>query len=318
MVDNSIVPTIDVSRRETADLSALDTACRDHGFFFIKGHGLDALIDLTFEIATAFFQTSASNKEQIARDQTNPMGWYDRELTKGKRDHKEIFDFTAPDAPLGLKRNKWPEKPANFRKTLADFHQAFSEAAAETTSLVLQALGLQKDQSSSFRGEPAISPVRLNKYLITDPVPESDRWRLPPLGSGALGQHTDPGVLTLLLQDRIGGLQTKTANGKWVDVEPTPGTVIVNLGDTMQVWTNDAYRAALHRVQPMTKSDRLSIPYFYHPPRDSIIEPIPALANGLPRYRPYAWRDYIEARDTDNYEDVGKADAQISDYRVSV
>lgn len=77
-----------------------------------------------------------------------------------------------------------------------------------------------------------------------------------------MGHHTDPGVITLLLQDDTGGLQAQARDGSWIDVPPTPGTVVVNLADSVQVWTNDRYRAAVHRVLPMTRRDRTSIPYF--------------------------------------------------------
>ncbi len=317
-IGNSMVPIIDISAINTNQLSALDMACRNHGFFLITGHGLNTLIDKTFSVSREFFATDYANKQRISRDLENPMGWYDRELTKGKRDHKEIFDFTAPNAQLGIARNKWPDKPAEFKETLTEFHNAFSTLAAKTTMLVFSALGLSENTATPYHGDPAISPVRLNNYLTMDPVPQNQRDQLAPLGTVALGEHTDPGILTLLLQDNVGGLQTKVANRDWVNIIPTPGSVVVNLGDTMQVRTNDIYRAALHRVQPVTKMDRMSIPYFLHPPRNATIEPIPEISNGTPYYRPYTWLEYIAARDTDNFDDIGKADAQISDYRIDL
>ena len=100
---------------------------------------------------------------------------------------------------------------------------------------------------------------------------------LAELGPTALGYHTDPGVLTLLLQDNTGGLQAESTTHGWIDVPPVAGAIVVNLGDAMQVWTNDQYKAAVHRVVPMTESNRYSIPYFSNPPRHAVLEPLAAV-----------------------------------------
>ena len=132
----------------------------------------------------------------------------------------------------------------------------------------------------------------------------------------ALGHHTDPGVITLLLQDETGGLQTQTRDGRWIDVPPRPGTVVVNLADCVQVWTNDRYRAAVHRVVPMTERSRYSIPFFANPPRECLIEPIGALVEAGAAYRPFTWREFMQGRVDDNYTDLGVDDIQISRYRL--
>jgi isopenicillin N synthase-like dioxygenase len=158
--------------------------------------------------------------------------------------------------------------------------------------------------------------VRLNHYPVGDPVPEGERAGLHDLGETALGHHTDPGILTLLLQDMTGGLQAQAVDGSWVDIEPTPGTIVVNLADAMQVLTNDRYRAAVHRVITMTASERYSIPYFFNPPREAFVEPIPGLA-GDAKYAGFRWRDYLRARTDDNFADAGAEDAQITDYLLT-
>jgi len=74
---------------------------------------------------------------------------------------------------------------------------------------------------------------------VGDPVPTEERGDLAALGDVALGHHTDPGVITLLLQDDRGGLQTETRSGEWIDVPPERGTIVVNLAACVQVWTKD-------------------------------------------------------------------------------
>ena len=312
---HELVPTIDIADPTAADLAALDEACRLHGFFLLTGHGLDELIAATWRETEHFFSVGRSVRAAVGRDAENPLGWFDRELTKRRRDHKEVFDFIDPGVSDRDRHNRWPDPTvlADFRPTMLAFFDAFSDLAERTAAVVLGALGL--DDVDGFAGDRHNSTVRLNHYPLGDPVPGNEREGLADLGETALGYHTDPGVLTLLLQDDTGGLQARTADEAWIDVPPRPGTIVVNLADAMQVWTNDRYRAAVHRVTTMTERNRYSIPYFSNPSRSTSIAPIAALAD-QPRYREFLWRDYMRARTEDNYEDLGADDAQITDYLI--
>ena len=111
------VPTIDISRSDALERDSLDRACRDHGFFLLRGHGLDALIDEMWDQTRRFFDAPRAVKEAVRRTEERPLGYYDRELTKQKRDRKEVFDFMEPDGPIGAKRNRWPEELVGFRET---------------------------------------------------------------------------------------------------------------------------------------------------------------------------------------------------------
>lgn len=311
-----LVPTIDISSPTDTSLRDIDRACSDHGFFLLAGHGLDDLIDQTWAQARAFFETDRSNRVAIIRDEQNPLGYFDRELTKRRRDSKQVFDFTDPRGERTARRNRWPAEPDGFQQTMLNFYDAFSDLALRTTNVVHSSLGLDDEAAARYQGDRATSAVRLNHYPVGDPVPEDERDGLVELGETALGYHTDPGVLTLLLQDDTGGLQARAATGDWVDIEPQPGTIVVNLADAMQVWTNDRYKAAVHRVTTMVERDRMSIPYFLNPKRHAVIEPIAEL--GEPVYRAFEWRELMQARNDDNFSDLGKADTQISNYRVGV
>ncbi len=312
-----LVPTVDIRNPSGVSLDALDTACADHGFFLLEGHGLDDLIETTWDSTRAFFASAPANKEAIRRNPEAMLGWYDRELTKRKRDHKEVFDFIDPSIPEDRSPNRWPEAPDDFRTTMTDFFDAFAGLAADTLSLVQSTLGLSPAVAATHPSHRTTSSVRLNHYPVGDPVSADERDGLNPLGDVALGHHTDPGVLTLLLQDDTGGLQAESREHGWIDVEPRPGTIVVNLADTMQVWTNDRYRAAVHRVVPMTSQSRYSIPFFSNPPRDCVIEPIAELATDGGRYRPFAWKEFIRGRSEDNFADYGADDIQISHYEVA-
>ncbi len=311
-----VVPTVDISDPTSTSLQAIDAACRDHGFFLLSGHGLDDLISQTWIQTRRFFDADRSVRTSITRSQDNPLGYFDRELTKRKRDTKEVLDFIDPTQTLLDARNQWPDGLPDFKEVMVEFFDAFSNLADRTLSLLHDALQLTAHSRSLTSCARTSSTVRLNHYPIGDPVPVNERDGLADLGETALGYHTDPGVLTLLLQDNTGGLQTQARDGHWIDIAPTDGTIVVNLGDMMQAWTNDRYRAAIHRVVPMTTQRRFSIPYFSNPQRDAIIEPIPELCTAGPRYRPIQWRSFMAARAYDNFTDLGTDDTQVSDYQI--
>lgn len=313
----SQVPIVDLSSPSPAAIIALDTACREHGFFLISGHGADDLIARTWHETERFFDAGTEVTEPLRRTQDNPMGYFDRELTKRKRDHKAVFDYLDPMTPNRDAWNRWPTDLPGFRDAMVEFHTTFTTLAERTLGLLHDTLELGTQSRARLSLDRTNSSVRLNHYPVGDPVPESDRDGLVELGETALGHHTDPGVITLLLQDDTGGLQTQARDGSWIDVPPEPGTIVVNLADAVQVMTNDRWRAAVHRVVPMTTARRFSIPYFGNPSRRAVIEPLPELS-AEPRYRSFDWSDFMAARTADNFTDLGQDDAQISDYRVDV
>ena len=311
----SVVPIVDISNPTATSMDSLDRACRDHGFFLLKGHGYDDLIERMWSETARLFDSDAEVREPIRRAEGSPFGYNDRELTKRKRDHKQVFDYGSPAEPIMERFNAWPEL-AGFKSVMAEFHDSFGALADKTVELVHAALNLSPEGRSAIAGDAGRSSVRLNHYPVGDPVPETERSGLADLGPTALGYHTDPGVLTLLLQDSTGGLQTQTRSGEWIDVEPQPGTVVVNLADAMQVWTNDQYIAAVHRVVPMTHERRFSIPFFFNPVKNAVIEPLQELCTESAHYRAFEWKEFMQARNDDNFADAGGADTQISDYLV--
>lgn len=310
-----LVPVVDIRHPGATSLADLDRACRDHGFFLLTGHGLDDVIAETFSAARRFFDSSFEVKNAVRRDARNPLGYNERELTKRVRDHKEVFDLVDPVEGRAKHYNRWPELDG-FHDNIAAHYDACSDLALRATELVLGALGLSGASLADHCGDRTTSNMRLNHYTLGDPVSEAERDGLAALGDVALGHHTDLGLITLLIQDDVGGLQAESVEHGWIDVEPRPGTIVVNLADCMQVWSNDRYRAAVHRVLAMTTSTRMSIPYFLNPPRDCVIEPIAELGDE-PRYRSFMFREYIDARSADNYADAGTPDSQISDFVIT-
>ena len=305
-----------------AAFAELARACEDHGFFLLADHGCDALIEAVFATSADFFAAPRAEKLKVYRDEVNPLGYFDRELTKQQRDQKEVYDFKAGGyiSRDPARQTRWPER-AGFKTTLTDFFTEFTRLSEQTMAMVFESLGMPaataaQTLAQSF-GEQHSSAARLNYYPPGDPVPSDERSDVTGLGDMALHHHTDPGAITLLLQDDHGGLQAHSKTEGWIDVPPQSGTIVVNIGDVLQVWSNDRCVAGMHRVLPVhSKQGRYSVTFFYQPRYDAQVQPW-VEGDEAARYRTFSWREFIRGRVMDNFADYGDSDIQIERYRVA-
>ncbi len=310
------VPTIDLSKLDQDALSQIDRACRDHGFFLVINHGLEEHLAKLQKEAAGFFAHPMAVKRQVMRTADNPMGYYDRELTKQKRDLKEVFDFYAPRTEGNFGRMPWPQDEPAFRDVLCDYFYASGDLSKRLVKILCQTLGQAEDSLDSAFSEAPTSTARLNHYPSSDHLEPEEQAKVEALGDMALGHHTDPGAITLLYQDDVGGLETHSDEDGWIPVPPVPGAIVVNVGDVMQVWSNGQYKAAIHRVVPVPAGkSRYSMPFFFQPSATALIEPIAAL--GAPKYRPFTWKEFIQGRIDDNFANIGEDDIQVDRYKIA-
>ncbi|KAI4308236.1 hypothetical protein L6164_031333 [Bauhinia variegata] len=118
----------------------------------------------------------------------------------------------------------------------------------------------------------------------------------PELVSG-IGRHSDISSITVLLQDEIGGLYVRASNGDgWIYVPPVEGALVINIGDVLQIMSNDRYKSIEHRVVANRSKTRISLPIFVNPAPDAIVAPFPeVLENGEePKYRQLVYSDYFK------------------------
>ena len=305
------IPVIDINRISSAEtLAALDRACREWGFFQVVNHGIPRdIIDHTFAEARAFFHQPMDTKRAILRSKDNPFGFYDRELTKNARDLKQIFDFGPSDGKAI--RPQWPANMPSFRNAIHAHYRHTERLAYRLLAAISTNLGMSPGYLSRAFGKRHSSFLRLNYYPVS----------LTPASSGdghfGVGQHTDAGALTLLIQDEQPGLEVFRDN-EWHVVEPRRDAIVVNIGDIVQVWSNDTYFAALHRVIASANEERFSIPFFMMPEYKANYAPLPTTVSDTrpARYREINWGEFKRLRSDGDYADYGE-EVQISQYRIS-
>ncbi len=129
-----------------------------------------------------------------------------------------------------------------------------------------------------FEDHLTADPTVLFRIFHYPPTPTRDSAGTESDGTDegwGVGEHTDYGLLTLLAQDHHGGLQVRRLDGSWIDVPPTPGVLVCNIGDMLDRLTGGRYRSTPHRVRNLSGESRLSFPYFFDPSWDATVPRLP-------------------------------------------
>ncbi|MDZ7643001.1 MAG: 2OG-Fe(II) oxygenase family protein [Woeseiaceae bacterium] len=308
------VPVIDLGGPGAVE--AIAAACRDWGFFQVVNHGVPAtLVDAVWRETRGYFARPDADKLALSRTRGNPWGYYNNELTKNQRDKKEVFDLTSEGVdPIYDAANRWPADDGGFRRTMTAWFEACETLSLELLDALGLGLGLPRGYLRPFFAPQHTGLLRLNHYPVRDPRAALDA--APPPADLGVHHHTDAGALTVLLQDSVGGLQVYR-DGFWHDVAPLEGAFVINTADMMQVWSNDRYRAPVHRVLAMHEHDRYSLPFFFNPSADCEVRPLEDVVDSThpPRYRPIRWAEFRGRRTDGDYADYGP-EVQIADYRI--
>jgi len=270
----------------------LDAAARRAGFFYATGHGVDAaLIERLVALSRAFFAQDEASKLRTPMSAGGrawrgyfPLG---DELTSNRPDWKEglyLGTELGPEHPrvrtgtILHGPNLWPEIDG-LRATVLAYIEALTQLGHAIMRGFARGLGLADEHWFAEHGtrDPLIL-LRLFNYP-SRPVPAGASAESTPLWG--VGEHTDYGLLTMLWQDDVGGLQVHTDDG-WIAAPPRPGTFVCNIGDMLDRMTGGRYRSLPHRVGINASGrDRLSIPLFFDPDFDARIVPVPGSGPGI-------------------------------------
>ncbi|HEY9906414.1 MAG TPA: 2-oxoglutarate and iron-dependent oxygenase domain-containing protein [Thermosynechococcaceae cyanobacterium] len=292
----STVPLIDFAPFVEGDRAArqqvaaeIYAACQEVGFMYLRNSGIsEDLVDRLFAEAKQFFALPAEVKEQGARSDATNCGYigFRRERLNPANpwDLKEAFNVG--------KESVWATQTA-FQQVMLEFYElGRTVVSPQVLRAFAIALQLPEDFFAFKHGQNHF--LRLLHYPPLTAAPEAGQLRA--------GEHTDYGSITLLLQDAIGGLEVRTRTGEWIAAPPIPGTIVVNVGDAMQRWTNDRLCSTPHRVRIPTGEDagrsRYSVALFCDPNPDVELACLESCHSpDCPaRYAPILAGDYLASR----------------------
>ena len=283
-MDEAAIPVIDIAPALDGSnvglvASQIHCAATQSGFFYIKGHGIaPGLMEQAFAVAQDFFEQPVELKQTVAVD-TNQRGWMATGMStlQGAKTHdlKEVFFWgaeTAHDDPDLLAHkplvaaNRWPDAAyPRLRRDLEPYYDALCAVARQ----VMGALALSLDRPADFFDAAYAKPLARGQLVYYPPSTAADEAE----ERFGVAAHTDFGVLTFLLQDSNGGLQVKLKSGKWIEAPPIEGTLVCNIGDLLARWSNDRFASTLHRVINRSGRARYSIPVFFDPHTDMVVDP---------------------------------------------
>eukprot|EP00261_Vitis_vinifera_P006067 XP_002273430.3 PREDICTED: 1-aminocyclopropane-1-carboxylate oxidase [Vitis vinifera] len=268
-----------------ATMENIKDACENWGFFELVNHGIshelmDTVEKLTKEhykkcMEQRFKEVVASKGLEAVQSEINDLDW-----------ESTFFLRHLPTSNM----SEIPDLEEDYRKAMKEFTAHLEKLAELLLDLLCENLGLEKGYlKKAFYGSQGPSfGTKVSNY---PPCPQ------PELIKG-LRAHTDAGGIILLFQDdKVSGLQL-LKDGQWIDVPPMRHSIVINLGDQLEVITNGKYKSVMHRVIAQTDGNRMSLASFYNPGSDAVIYPAPALVEKEKEtsevYPKFVFEDYMK------------------------
>jgi isopenicillin N synthase-like dioxygenase len=277
--DAQTIPVVDITalRDGSAPINvakALHQASTELGFIYIKGHGISAdIIEAARNSAYDFFRQSNTDKSCVKITDKH-RGWMGYGTAKMQDDIapdlKESYlwgyqdeNGETPEDHQLRGQNQWPENMADMEPKA----MMYFEKVHEVANHLMQgfAIGLGLDENYFLKAND--KPISRGSYVYYPPQEINNG-----VEQFGVGPHTDFGVLTVLCQDNVGGLQVESLDGEWIEAPPIEGTLIVNVGDLLGRWTEGAYRSTPHRVLNGSGRERLSLVMAFDPNPETIVD----------------------------------------------
>nr|WLY76782.1 flavonoid 3'-hydroxylase [Panax quinquefolius] len=241
-------------------------ACEDWGIFQVVDHGVDTtLVSEMSRLAREFFALPAEEKLRFDMTGGKKGGFIVSSHLQGEvvQDWREIVTYFS--YPIRARDySRWPDKPEGWMAATEVYSEKLMGLACKLLEVLSEAMGLEKEALTK-------ACVDMDQKVVVNYYPKCPQ---PELTLG-LKRHTDPGTITLLLQDQVGGLQATRDGGKtWITVQPVEGAFVVNLGDHGHYLSNGRFKNADHQAVVNSNYSRLSIATFQNPAPDATVYPL--------------------------------------------
>ncbi|GAB4852532.1 hypothetical protein Ancab_040547 [Ancistrocladus abbreviatus] len=288
LTDESI-PIIDVCNwKDQTVCDAICNASKKYGFFQIINHGIPMKVLEEIQAAAhRFFQLPTKEKVKYKADDFKPGTAKletsfvpDIDKILEWRDYLSMHYVDEETASAN-----WP--PVCKDATL-DYFNRVQVIVRKIYDVLLKGLNLKGFDESK---ESLLMGRRLVNFNYYPPCPN------PELTIGA-GRHSDASVVTVLLQDDVGGLHVRAPDGEsWIHMPPTKGALVINMGDMIQLLSNGHYNSIEHKVDANSTKGRMSVATFILPALHQVVAPLPELLEATgekPLYREFLFNDYVK------------------------
>ncbi|KAK7257048.1 hypothetical protein RIF29_30739 [Crotalaria pallida] len=285
------IPVIDLSDIGNKDqsthqeiVSKIREASETWGFFQVVNHGIPvSVLEEIKDGVMNFYEQDIEVKREFYTRQPKPFAYnsnFHLYSSPALNWRDTFMCYLAPNAP------KPEDLPEVCRVILHEYGKHVMKLGITLLELLSESLGLNPEHLKGMGCADGL--VTLGHYYPPCPEPE--------LTMGTT-KHSDNDFLTVLLQDHIGGLQVLYRD-KWVDIPPVPGALVVNIGDLLQLITNDRFKSVEHRVLANYVGPRISVASFFSTdflPSPKLYGPMKELLSkdNPPKYRETTVSEYV-------------------------
>jgi len=288
----------------------LRQACETIGFFYVANHGIPTpIFDGVFDTTRRYFDLPQAQRLTHRMDERFRRGFMPQGINQHPGyapDLKESYEIgvdlplTDPDVVAGLPLygpNRWPAECPWLRQAAESYFAETLDLGKRLLRVFAVSLDMPADYFLQFCTKPMVQ-MRLFHYPPQPPITDDKAFGVAP--------HSDYGMITLLSQDPIGGLELKKRSGEWVGAPFIPGTLVINIGDLFQRWTNDVFLATPHRAINRSGGERYAIPFFCDSNIDWPVAAVPTTVgpDKPPKYPTTWYTDYMVWYQKRNYDAV--------------
>ncbi|XP_015060097.1 gibberellin 20 oxidase 3-like [Solanum pennellii] len=289
------IPVISLNNRvrDNDDQQVYDNLCNvmvkaseDWGFFKLVDHGVSSdIVENYITRLHELFDLPMEQKLKGGKTSSLPLGYYASNPEYGENlPWAEVLQLLqSPEMVVEFAKKVYGDQYHTFSNAMIEYMKEMDKLGMVIFKMLAHGLGLEDDFffSKNFEEKEA-TYFRVSRYPPC-PLPEK---------IVGIGIHSDPQTLTILHQDQVGGLQVLKDDKQWIGVSPLPNSFVINIGDTLEAWTNGRLKSVIHRAVVNKEKQRLSIAYFMSPTSNAIIECPPQLIHPIynPRkYVPFTW-----------------------------